>query len=289
MSAEMIAHGAELLDLSPADYHKDPCEVPSLSQSIAHTLITKTPLHAWSEHPRLGNQKKKPSKPMTTGQILHKMVLGKGAKLEVIEADNYRTKLAQEIRDRALQEHRLPILASEHADLLAALERIQANIRAYGIDLSGSSEVQIKWSEPGLNGPVQCRGMLDHVIFERGTIYDVKKIRSAHPAAVGRSIINYSYQIQWAAYTSALGALLTEFQGAVDFVFVFIEVEPPFAVYAARPNGMLRELGAMQWRRAVETWEQCLATDTWPGYANKIGVIEAPPWAITDEMLSGED
>jgi hypothetical protein len=282
---------AAILDCSQEAYRKDPLPVPSLSQSIAHTLLTESPLHAWAEHPRLGNLRKPATKAMDAGTILHKLVLGKGADVEIIQADNYRTKLAQEIRDRAIEQHRTPILEREYAAITGALEQIQANIRAYGIELSGDSEVPVKWTEQGLLGPVLCRGMIDHMVTNGGvTIYDVKKTQSAHPKACGRAAVNYGMAIQHAAYSSAMAKIKPELAGAIDFVFVFIEIEPPYAVFAARPNGMLRELGDMQWQRAVRLWEHCLATNNWPGYGGVggIGVLEAPAWAISDEMIVGE-
>lgn len=276
---------ARILNYSAAEYHRDPLETPSLSQSIAHTLITQTPLHAWSEHPRLGNQRREPTKAMNAGQIIHRHLLGKGAEFEVIQADNYRTKLAQELRDKALEQHRIPVLQREHEEYVGMLERIEANVRAYGIHLSGDSEVQVAWEEPGSLGPVLCRGMMDHVIVNDGVIYDVKKTESANPKAVGRAMMNYGYAIQHAAYCSALDKLRPELEGRIDFVFVFIEIEPPYAVWSARPSGMLRELGDLQWGRAVRLWEHCLATNTWNGYGPDIGVIEAPAYALNEEVL----
>jgi PDDEXK-like domain of unknown function (DUF3799) len=278
---------ARVLDYSPGEYHRDPLETPSLSQSIAHTLISKTPLHAWSEHPRLGNQRREPTKAMNAGQIIHRHLLGKGGEFEVIQADNYRTKLAQEQRDEALASHRIPVLQREHEEYVGMLETIQANVQACGIHLTGESEVQIAWEEAGSLGPVLCRGMLDHVLVDQGIIYDVKKCESAHPRAISRSMMSYGYPIQHAAYCSALAKLRPDLEGRIDFVFVFIEIEPPYAVFAGRPNGMLRELGDMQWGRAVRLWEHCLATNTWNGYGPDIGVIEAPAWAMSAEMMEG--
>src|SRR5688572_24266058 len=68
---------ARLLDITPADYHLDPCVTPSLSSSIAHTLVTKSPLHAWTEHPRFGALRSESSKAQDEGSIIHKLLLGK--------------------------------------------------------------------------------------------------------------------------------------------------------------------------------------------------------------------
>lgn len=273
---------AHLLTCTAREYYADPCAVPSLTQSIANTLLNESPLHAWSEHPKLGNQRKPATKAMDKGQLLHKLVLGEGAEIEVIEADNYRTKLAQEIRDRAIEQHRVPMLAREHADIMGALETIQNNIRAFGVHLDGQSEVGIEWTEAGKDADVLCRCRIDHLTGS--TIIDVKKTQSAHPKAAARSVITYGYHVQQAAYTNALAALKPELAGAIDYILLFIEVEPPYAVLPARLDGALKQMGEMRWRSAVLAWERCLATGHWPSYSEGIARLEAPPWAITEQM-----
>jgi len=271
---------ARILNCSPGDYYRDPCAVPSLSQSIAHTLVTQSPLHAWSEHPRLGNQRKPASKAMDVGSLIHKLVLGKGVDVEIVQADNYRTKIAQEQRDRAIEQHRVPILAKDWDELATAADKIKFNLRQCGVEMMGESEVMVEWDEEGSRGPVVCRGMMDHVLIDSGVILDLKKCESAHPNACSRAMMNYSYPIQQAAYSSALAHLREGLAGAIDFVFLFVEVEPPFAVFAGRPDGVLRELGERQWSFAVRRWEECLATNVWPGYGSEIGTIDAPAWAL---------
>ena len=39
------------LDLSPADYFAEPCPEPALTSSGIGTLIGRSPLHFWHEHP----------------------------------------------------------------------------------------------------------------------------------------------------------------------------------------------------------------------------------------------
>ena len=41
------------LGVIEAEYHADPAPEPSLSRSLAHTLLTRSPRHAWQAHPRL--------------------------------------------------------------------------------------------------------------------------------------------------------------------------------------------------------------------------------------------
>lgn len=234
---------ARILNVTPAEYLADPCATPSLSSSIAHTIVARSPLHAWSEHPRFGNQRSDPTTATAEGSLLHRFLLGKGANVAIIHADDFRTKAAREERDQAIASGQLPMLARQYHAIAAAAETLRGKLAAFGIELAGESEVAIEWSEPGEHGPVLCRGMMDHLIVERGAIYDIKKIRSAHPRTCARHAVEYGYDIQHAAYTSGFEKLRPELAGRIDMVFVFLELEPPYAVVPARLDGGLRELG----------------------------------------------
>jgi hypothetical protein len=278
---------ARILPVTEDQYFADPCEVPSLSQSIAHTLITRSPAHAYAEHPRLGKpadaEDEKATAAVNEGSVIHSLLLGRGAPLDVIKADNYTTKVAKELRDAALKAKRIPILEWRYDEIIVAAAALRANIAQYGIEFNGDSEVAIEWREPGIDGDVLCRGRMDHVVFDRGTVYDLKKISSADPRTCERHAVEYGYDIQHAAYTSAVSKLLPHFAGRVDFVFLFMEIEPPYQVVPCRPSGVLRELGERRWQRAVALWERCLRDEYWPGYTQTITTLEAPPWALAQE------
>lgn len=283
---------ARILDVTEEQYFSDPCAVPSLSQSIAHVLLTKSPLHAWTEHPRLGNQPGNESDDDDTtalraGKVIHKLLLGEGARVAVIQADNFRKKFAQEARDAAVAAGLVPMLERQHDELVAAAETIKANLALFGIDLEdpeGRSEVAIEWEEEGEHGPVLCRCRMDRVHLEHGLIFDVKKIRSAHPDTCGKHAVEYGYDIQDAAYRRALAKLRPELEGRIQMLYLFVEVDPPYAVYPGPLDGELRELGQQRWERAVYVWERCLRTNRWPAYTDRITPIIAPGWAMNRWM-----
>jgi hypothetical protein len=284
--AEHPAPFARILDVTEEQYHADPCEVPSLSQSIAHILLTKSPLHAWTAHPKLGGAQlesgdEDDTPPKQAGKVIHKLLLGKGPEIALLAADNWRLKASQEWKKAALAEGKVPMLARVYDEIVASVETIKGNLALFGYELTGQSEVAVEWDEHGEHGPVRCRGMMDHVIFERGKIYDVKKIISAHPETCGKHTCDYGYYIQDAAYTSAFEKLRPEFAGRVQVEYLFVEVEPPYAIYPAPLDGELRDLGRRYWERAVLVWERCLRRNDWPAYVKPdkpVNPIMAPGW-----------
>lgn len=275
---------ARILTCSEREYFADPCAVPSLSQSIAHTIVSESPRHAWQTHPRLGGVPQESTKATDEGAILHRLLFGVGAEPEILPYDNFRTKAAQQERDSAIAAGRIPVTLSAYQTLVTAAAKIRDSLQELNISLEGGeSELAIEWQERGTRGPVLCRGRLDILKRDARQVLDVKKIRSAHPRTCQRHIIEYGYHIQHAAYTSATAKLLGG-DAPVDMIFLFMEIEPPYAVLPVRLTPMLRNLGHSRWSRAVHIWEECLATNTWPAYATGVTEIDAPAWALNEEM-----
>lgn len=270
--------------------------VPRLHQSIAHVLISRSPLHAWAIHPDLGGQSTKGSAAKTTGSLVDAMLLGSGPDVVVIDPVDYPNKKGgipdgwtndaiREARDSAIAAGKLPILKGEHSELISTVETLRARLAEKGIEFSGASQVPVEWTSP--NAGVACAGRLDHLLDDL-TIYDLKTTRNASEEAIQRSMISYGYDIQRAAYVEAIETLHPELMGRVRFRFLFCEVEPPYAVTVADAAGTMRALGEHKWRRACETWARCLETGLWPGYSDDVMQIEAKPWQLS-EAAEGSD
>jgi hypothetical protein len=202
---------------------------------------------------------------MDAGSLIHALLLEAGRGLCIVDADDYRTKDARAVRDAARKSGETPVLRADFNVAVDTATRLRERIEAFGIRFSGDSEVVIAWDErvPG-RGEVACRCMMDHLIADRGIVYDVKTIRSANPATCAKHMVDFGYAIQWAAYTRALQALRPSLGGRIDFVFLFCETEPPYCVTPVRPSGMMRQLGEGRWERALETWADCMKTNHWP-------------------------
>jgi hypothetical protein len=282
---------ARILDITDAEYFADPLPTPSLSSSLAHTLVTKSPYHAWLEHPKLGGIGRPPTKAKDNGSLVHSLLLGTGKEIAVIDAEDFRTKAAREDRDAAREAGRVPVLRKDADDAGRIVDDIRKGFDEIGIRFTGASEVKVTWTEDTTAGPVVCRGMMDHVIRDRGVIYDVKTCRSAHPKACTSHVIEYGYDIQRAAYTSAFRKLEPGLAGREDFIFLFVEELPEdsprrVVITPARLDGSLRQLGGLKWERACELWVRCVRDSSWPAYTDGPQPIflEAPGWAIPQEL-----
>ena len=201
---------ARILNVTEAAYHADPCVSPSLSQSVAHILVTESPRHAWLAHPKLGGSRERiTSRVMDEGAILHKLLLGAGAQFEMVVADDWRTKAAKEARDTIVSEGKIAILAHNFEKLKTAAERIFRNAANQGfpLGLPGSrSELAIEFADYAdpykRDRQILCRCRIDQVRNDH-VIYDLKKVRSANPKDIAKCIVQYGYDIQEVSYTRA--------------------------------------------------------------------------------------
>lgn len=290
-------------DVDPDAYHRDPTGGLALSASVAHTLISKSPMHAYLQHPKLGGKTKAATKEMDFGSIEHALLLGRGKQFAVVrnprageinpktkepdgEFEDWRKKDAQEARDAIRAEGKIPLLVHQAEAAFEVAERLRTNLRAhFGIVLNGVSEVVAIWEEAG----VLCRAAFDHMIETDSwiDIYDLKIVRSSHPKACQSHMIGFGGHVQAAAYISAVETLRPEMRGRVRFTNLFCEAEEPHAVTPVEFHGSMRWLGEQRWKRAVPLWERCITEKKWPGYVSAPIAIEAPQYALMAEEAEG--
>jgi hypothetical protein len=285
---------ARILDVTEAEYFADPSATPSLSHSIAHILLSRSPYHAWAAHPKLGGyappaeasdtDEEPDEKAFDEGKIIHSLMLGKGVEVEVCHFDDFRKKEAREQRDAARAAGRVPVIAAKYESMVKSAEVLRDRCRAAGFPLIGESEVAIEWYEQGEHGPIVCRCRIDQLFLDMGVILDIKKIRNAHPRKAARTFVEYGYDLQECCYKRAVAALRPELRGRTDFVFLYMETLAPNLVVPARPDGAFREIGQLRWERALKLWERCLAMGDWPGYANGPVTLEAPAYVISEQI-----
>ena len=268
-----------IYQIDSATYHSDPAPSPSLSASIAHILITQSALHAKSAHPRLTeNPVTEDSRVMDIGRLCHSLMLEGEDIAVIIEAENYRTKAAQEARDAARLAGKCPLLAHEmidvHAMMLAAREQLNAHPEANGVFTSiGKSEQTLVWQEH--NG-IWCRARLDWLCAD--SIWDYKTgKRSAHPQAISRIAAASGWCLQAAFYLRGFKAIAGQDYDP-KFHFVAQESFPPYALSVLELSPADLALAVAQVDVAIDTWGECLKSGNFPGYSNRVQRITSPPY-----------
>lgn len=283
----MIANGI-YTNYPEDDYFADPCETPSLSQSIAKIIIYQSEKHAWLEHPRLGGKPRKATHKMDIGTICHAMMTGKPLpEIELIPFDDYKTKDARALRDLAIEQGKIPMKTGEAGEwerLKGAAEALRDGIKRRGIEFKPEEcEVAFFWTKDG----VQHRARLDNL--QGCHAIDLKFVDSANPDAIDRSVANFGYQIQHAAYTEAIRECCIEARGRETFTLVYCEINEPYCVTPATLSAGKQRLGVSQWERARRQWSECLQTGVWNEYVpiGSCHVVEAKSWELERELGEG--
>lgn len=272
-------------DISHADYHADPCAAPSLSHSLARFIINRTPHHAMQHHPKFGAKPMKKSTALDFGNVGHALVLGKGAKFVVLDFDDFKKKAAQEARDLAIAEGKVPVLT-------AMFEQAQAMVpagRAALEDALGArlDDCYIEAVVVAQDPVTKCwrRSMIDAMTKDMRTMVDYKTADDAGPRAFERAVRAYGYDTQDAFYRRVVE--LAAGDAERTYTFVVQEKEYPDVVTFNQIDGDLLAVAQHKISKAVAAWDTCLQSQEWPAYGRAMNLVSARAYEIEEAMVEG--
>lgn len=258
-----------IVDLPDSEYFAH----AALSHSDAKLLLDSPARYRWvKDNPR-------PYTPhFEFGHVVHELVLGTGAGIDIIDAADWRTSDARAARDDAVTNGRAPILRADYLEAQACAAAVRQHPLAKRLlDHLDHAEAACIWTD----GDIERKSKLDGVCGRFGI--DLKTTQDASTDAFGRTAGKYAYYSQDAWYRDALRACFDIADPA--FLFIAVEKHPPYLVNVLELDPYDVELGARRNRRAIDLYRQCRDTDTWPGYGDGVNQATLPRWAeMTEEM-----
>ena len=275
-----------IYDMPLTEYIADPCPEPSLSASVAHTLITQSPIHAFVQHPRLNKGViESGSTKMDIGTIVHGLVLeGDESRLVIVEADDWRTKVAKETRDAARLAGLVPVLAGDMGmirEIAASAKSAIANselAEAFTPE-AGKAEQTLVWQE----GDIWLRSRPDWLTNDHRLIIDLKTTAgSAEPSAWLKTMLGNGNDLQ--AVLGLRGIKLLDPKSRCQFVFWVVEQNPPYASSFVGLSPQFLEMSEHKLARALHLWNDCTLTNCWSGYPSQVCWMEPPAYLWTKEM-----
>ncbi len=273
-----------IYDLSMKEYRGQPCDGMSLSASDAIKLSESTPLHlrqSWLEP-----EKYNPA--ANLGSIIHCLALEplrKQSAVKVIDADDFRTKAAQQARDEALADGLLPILPHTLDAANAAVDAIMNNQQTAKL-LDGGIAEQSYFAKHALGVWTKCRPDL---VNGAQIIVDVKTCGSVHPEFIRRRIYDGGWY-QQAPFHCDVYQRTTD-REPTDYIWLCVEQKPPHAVAVYRPTADTMAAGARKNALAIATFAECVRTGQWPGYPSGVTELGLPDFAhyrLEEEALADE-
>lgn len=273
------------------EYVKDPAPQPSVNAGTALALLTQSPRHAWTTHPRVNpDYQSEQSSRLDLGTIAHALLLeGDRSRVVVVEADDWRTKAAKEQRDAARAEGKLPILQADYDtvnEMVISAECAIAESELFDAWASAIPEQTLIWEEDG----VWFRSRPDKLTPDYRVAFDFKTCGgTAHPAAFGRGVlISNGYDLQAALAVKGITALKNP--QSCTFIFVCQEIDPPYAVSFVSLAPQFLAIANERVTFAKLLWSKCLAEDRWPAYPSRVCYVDPPGFYGMDAIdLSGEE
>ena len=261
-----------IIDTPEDDYHADPVPAGSLSVTEAKRLLDCPARYYYHKHYA------DHSAVFDFGKAAHAHVLGVGAPVDIIEADDWRTKAAKEARDESREAGRVPLLTKdwEHVEAMALQLRRHPLTAALLDPDRGQAEQSAFWFDRIWR---RCRfdWLPDVDPNKRLIIPDYKTAPRADARSFGRSAANFGYHQQAAWYLD--GARHTLDVAEPAFVFVCQEKTEPYLVNVVELDPYAIEIGAALNERAVDIWVEARESGEWPGYGTEVEQVALPRWA----------
>lgn len=253
-------------------YHSD---AGSLSVSGAKLLL---PPSCPAKFRQYRDHGQKPKRVWDFGSLAHKLVLGEGADLVVVEAEDFRTKAAREQRDAAHEAGKVPVLPKDFAVAEEMAAKVLDHPVAGCLFAAGVAEHSMWWTDPETG--VRLRGRADWITADDGLV-DYKTSVTANPAELERRFWGLNYHMQHAWYVDGFGAA-TGMRDA-SFRFVVQEKEPPYVVTVVEYDAPAVAEGRRLNRMAIDTYARCVHTGEWPEYTASAVALSLPRWALPTE------
>jgi hypothetical protein len=266
-------------------YHSDCCPAPSLSSSGAKVLSGDDPAAAfrfWAQSPMNPAREREEKRAFDIGNAAHLICLEPHLfqeKTWIIQADDYRTKLAQAERDEARAEGRIPLLAHEAEMVRGIRDVLLDHPIAKHAFVNGTAERSYFWIDPEYG--VWRKVRLDYApVDPLLRIVDLKTTTDANPVEFKRRAADLGYHQSAAFYMDAID----HFHGERprNFYWVVVEKKAPYLISVCVADPEALAWGRLLNRRALDLFRRCLDKGVWPAYGAQAHIIDLPGWTVKE-------
>lgn len=249
---------------------EDYLAIPRLSASGCTKILQSTPRHF--RHAADNPEETEFSAITAIGSAAHILALEPhqwDKRVAVICADDYRKKDAQDSKNHALKDGKIPLLKKQ-ADIVMAMNA--ALVAEIGNQLDGGiAERTLLWTHEYFG--VSMKSRPDWTSADNRLLVDYKTTANASPGHFARRIADNGHHIQ-AALTTQAHEVLTGI--TPSWLWIAQETEPPYVTVVYRPAPSVLHIGADLASSAIETYAECLRTGNWPAYADSPVLIGLP-------------
>lgn len=194
---------------------------------------------------------------------------------------DFKTNAAKDLRDHYLGKGKIPILSHEYDVCSEIADRIVAAWCEHFPPITDFAlEERLQWEYRG----VLCEGTPDALLAPLNV--DVKTTKTlGERGSVARNAVAMGWDIQVAAYTSAIETLYPEHAGRVRWAWLVAEMDFPNEIRVFEPEASMLELGRLRWNRAVDQWRALLERGWSVPWPSPVEGLDAPDYMIAAEGM----
>ena len=139
----------------------------------------------------------------------------------------------------------------------------------------GKPEQTAYWIDRDTGRLCKCRP--DFLNDGHNLCVDLKTTEDASYTEFQRSVFKWRYHVQAAYYSHGLTRVDRPVR---DFVFVAIEKSPPFCIGCYALIYEAKRVGWIQAEHDLRTYDACMRSNEWPGYAQEIRELDLKEWQL---------
>jgi hypothetical protein len=263
-------------DLPNDEYQADPVPGGSLSVSGARKLL---PPSCPARYRYERDRGRPPKAAFDFGHAAHKLVLGSGPELVVVDRERWDTNAVKAELAEIRAAGKVPLKKADHEAVTAMAAALREHpFAALLFDADrGPVEQSLFWPDDGTwrRARLDCPTVPLTTAAGFEVFADYKSTDNAAPTRLERSLYDYGYYQQAPWYLDGAIALDLCTPDAA-FLFVFQEKTPPYLVTVVQPDAMAMRMGRDANSRALDIYRRCVAEDRWPGYSDDIELVGVP-------------
>lgn len=235
-------------------------KAPGVNKSTLWELIKRSPIH----YKYALDNPTKDSPALAFGRALHMAILEPGQfehHYALLPDVDRRTKEGREqYQDFLNRLHgREPISQESWDQVVNMYNAVYADPGASELLDGCQTETPIFWTDEATR--IRCKCRLDAV--KPGVIVDIKTAADASPKAFKSAAIRYGYDVQAAHY---IRGYKSQHEEPVEFYFIVIEKEPPYAINIAHAPADFIDRGTLLLMDALDKLKECRKHRRFGGY-----------------------
>lgn len=276
--------------IKEADYHRDPCPVPSLSRSVLAKLLSLTPSHAHAIHPRLGGRaavdRGTEDDAADFGTAAHSSFLQGRSDIVLAPFRDWRTKKAKEMRQQAYADGKIALLQTSYGRAMRLIDVLEHYRARTGAFCRGKAEQTLVWTE----GQVWCRARVDWLPDDPSEPLRDLKTTAGFATLNAWTRVAYEKRADLQDVFYGRGAETLRGEDPTPMIFTVVEQKPPFGIREFQMTPIARDLARDDVLVGTSLWENCLAMGLWPSYPAEPEYIWPPTyWMREREGRTGRD